>query len=254
MKLVDLSRVINGATQVCPFDKPPRLEQYLSLEEVGVNVLMLSFGTHTGTHVDAPHHMLAGGKALDEYEVERFVRRGALLSFPGAKARYEITRDDVMRQAGVLSGGDFAILDTGWAKYYGTPEFFDHPYLGEDAAKALVELGVSLVGTDAGSVDAAWGYADALRAGCTAFDELLARVNHDNVSSRAHHVLMGGDTLIVEYLCNLGSIGRGIGTYSFLPLRIEKTDASPVRAVFMSATTRDCRSRRTVAGRGSASA
>ena len=233
MHIVDLSRVINDGSQVCPFDPPPRLEPHLTIAHAGVNVLRLSFGTHTGTHMDAPHHMLVGGKSIDQYELERFVRRGALLRFPGANARYEITRDDITRQAGVLARGDFAILNTGWAKYYGTPEFFDHPYLGEDAARALVEVGVSLVGTDGSSVDAAWGFADASRAGCSGFDELLGRISHESVSNAAHHVLMGADTLIVECLCNLESIGRGIGTYSILPLRIEKADASPVRAVFV---------------------
>ena len=146
MKFIDLTREINNETQVCPCDKVPVVENYATTEEEGVNVKFMKMGTHTSTHIDAPYHISKSGKTLNDFPVERFIGQGIVLDFSDKGDIYEITREDIMAHADELKKVDFAILNTGWAKYYGTWDFFRHPYLSGDAALALVELGIKIVG------------------------------------------------------------------------------------------------------------
>lgn len=233
MKFIDLTREINNETQVCPCDKVPVVENYATTEEEGVNVKFMKMGTHTSTHIDAPYHISKSGKTLNDFPVERFIGQGIVLDFSDKGDIYEITREDIMAHADELKKVDFAILNTGWAKYYGTWDFFRHPYLSGDAALALVELGIKIVGTDGSSADAAYGFSTAKRLENPTFSEILENIERENIKNEAHAALLGNECLIVEYMCNLGQLPKEAATYSFLPLKLMEADGSPVRAICM---------------------
>ena len=231
MKCIDLTREINNETQVCPCDRVPVVEDYATTEEEGVNVKFLKMGTHTATHIDAPHHYYKDGRTLNDFPAEYYIGRGIVLDFSDKGEKYAITRQDILAWEDQLKDVDFAILKTGWEKYYGTWDFFKHPYLTEDAAKALVELRIRIVGTDGSSADAAFGFSTAQRVDNPSFEEILENMDRENVRDEAHHMLLGNETLIVEYLCNLDELPAEAAWYSFLPLKICEADGSPVRAV-----------------------
>ena len=231
MRFIDLTREINNDTQVCPCDKVPVVEDYATTEEEGVNVKFMKMGTHTSTHIDAPYHISKDGKNLNDFPVERFVGKGIVLDFSDKGEIYEITREDIMAHAEELKKMDFAILNTGWAQYYWTWDFFRHPYLSGDAALALVELGIKIVGTDGSSADAAYGFSTAKRLENPTFSEILENIERENIKNEAHAALLGNECLIVEYLCNLDELPKEAATYSFLPLKLIEADGSPVRAV-----------------------
>jgi len=233
MKFIDLTREINNNTQVCPCDKVPVVEDYATTEEEGVNVKFMKMGTHTSTHIDAPYHISKEGRNLNDFPVERFIGKGIVLDFSDRGEIYEITREDIMTHAEELKQVDFAILNTGWAPYYGTWDFFRHPYLSGDAALALVELGIKIVGTDGSSADAAYGFSTAKRLENPTFSEILENIERENIKNDAHTALLGNECLIVEYLCNLDQLPKEAATYSFLPLKLMEADGSPVRAVCM---------------------
>ena len=233
MRVIDLTRGINNETQVCPCDRTPVVENYATTEEEGVNVKFMKMGTHTATHIDVPYHVKKTGKTLNDFPVERFIGMGIVLDFRDKGEIYEITREDIMAHEEVLRRVDIAILNTGWEEYYGTWDFFRHPYLSEEAAKALVELGIKIVGTDGSSADAAYGFSTAKRLENPTFAEILENMERENVRNEAHRVLLGNECLIVEYMCNLDLLPKGPALYSFLPLKITEADGSPVRAVCM---------------------
>ena len=233
MKFIDLTREINNETQVCPCDKVPVVENYATTEEEGVNVKFMKMGTHTSTHIDAPYHISKSGKTLNDFPVERFIGQGIVIDFSDKGDIYEITREDIMAHADELKKVDFAILNTGWAKYYGTWDFFRHPYLSGDAALALVELGIKIVGTDGSSADAAYGFSTAKRLENPTFSEILENIERENIKNEAHAALLGNECLIVEYMCNLEQLPKEAATYSFLPLKLMEADGSPVRAICM---------------------
>ena len=233
MKFIDLTREINNNTQVCPCDKVPVVEDYATTEEEGVNVKFMKMGTHTSTHIDAPYNISKEGRNLNDFPVERFIGKGIVLDFSDRGEIYEITREDIMTHAEELKQVDFAILNTGWAPYYGTWDFFRHPYLSGDAALALVELGIKIVGTDGSSAYAAYGFSTAKRLENPTFSEILENIERENIKNDAHTALLGNECLIVEYLCNLDQLPKEAATYSFLPLKLMEADGSPVRAVCM---------------------
>lgn len=233
MKIIDLTREINNSTQVCPCDRTPVVEHYATTEEEGVNVKFLKIGTHTATHIDAPYHISKTGKTLNDFPADWFVGMGMVLDFSSKGEMYKITREDIMAYEEELRQVDFAILNTGWEPYYGTWDFFRHPYLSGEAAKAFTEVGIRIVGTDGSSADAAFGFSTAKRLSNPSFMDILENMERENVRNEAHTALLGCDCLIVEYLCNLENLPKEPAFYSFLPLKIEEADGSPVRAICM---------------------
>ncbi|OYD56150.1 hypothetical protein CGZ90_19060 [Fictibacillus aquaticus] len=80
-------------------------------------------------------------------------------------------------------------------------------FIEEEAAKTLSELGVELIGVDVPSVDPL-----------------------DSKELRAHHSLMHHNIHIIEGLV-LDDVAEGEYELTALPLRLEGSDASPVRAI-----------------------
>lgn len=82
MSFVDLSIPLTEQTPVYPGDPRPRIEPAAVLEKDGYEDHIVSFGTHVGTHIDAPAHMLKGGKMLDQFPIERLLGRGVYIRVP----------------------------------------------------------------------------------------------------------------------------------------------------------------------------
>jgi arylformamidase len=66
MKVVDLSHLITVSMPVYPGTEPPRIEDACTIPEHGFAEKRLTMFSHTGTHIDAPGHILAGGARLDD--------------------------------------------------------------------------------------------------------------------------------------------------------------------------------------------
>lgn len=57
------------------------VEPFSSIEESGAAIAKLTLGTHTGTHVDAPNHILKRREAVHEIPLENFVGGHGFLTF-----------------------------------------------------------------------------------------------------------------------------------------------------------------------------
>jgi arylformamidase len=75
-RFIDLSVPLNEQTPVYPGDPSTQIKPAGDLAKDGFCDHYVSIGTHVGTHIDAPMHMLEGGRSLDEVSVARFVGRG----------------------------------------------------------------------------------------------------------------------------------------------------------------------------------
>lgn len=71
--MVDLSMAIKPGMSVYPGDPPVTFETATRLATHGYRVTKLGLGTHTGTHIDAPAHMVDRGPTLDRLPIARFV-------------------------------------------------------------------------------------------------------------------------------------------------------------------------------------
>jgi arylformamidase len=83
MQYIDLTMPLNSVTPVYPGDRKPEFKQVAFTEEQGWNLHEFGLTTHTGTHLDAPWHMLAEGKRITDFPVDRFFGRAVMFDVRG---------------------------------------------------------------------------------------------------------------------------------------------------------------------------
>jgi arylformamidase len=208
LTLIDLTHRITPRMPVYPGTEPPEIQPANTVERNGFAETLIRMYSHTGTHVDAPSHMLADAPSLDQFGVDRFVGRACAIDV-SADGRDTIGPELLRRHADLVAGCDFVLLHTGWSRHWGEARYFEgFPVLSAEAAEWLVSRGLKGVGVDAISPDPV---------GATVFANHLA--------------FFRAGIVIVENLANLGPLVGRIFTFSCLPLAFERADGSPVRAV-----------------------
>ena len=81
MKIIDLTKEISETMEIYPGDPEVEIKQWTTIKESGYSVHKLCFGSHTGTHVDAPSHMIPDGKNIDEISLQKLVGTVIKLKF-----------------------------------------------------------------------------------------------------------------------------------------------------------------------------
>src|SRR4030042_1045424 len=85
-QMIDLSHPIATGTPPFPGDVPTEIEWTMRIPEDECNVSHISMSAHFGTHLDAPLHFIADGRAVDDVEVDRFYGEACLIDFaPGGE-------------------------------------------------------------------------------------------------------------------------------------------------------------------------
>jgi kynurenine formamidase len=200
MQIVDLSVVLNEQTPVYPGDPETKFETITTVEQDGHTDHYISVVNHTGTHIDAPMHMLAGGKGLSDFPIDYFVGRGVYIKVENNNFDLEsVKKADI-------KAGDIVLFHTGMSDHYHAPVYFENiPAMSGEVAQYLVDSKVKMVGLDTGSAD-----------------------NQEN--HPIHKTLLGGDILIIENMTNLAQLaGKKFIVYA-LPLKLE-VDGAPTRAI-----------------------
>ena len=137
--LTDLTHTISPEMTHYPGTPPPSLKRFCTIEEDGYTELEMVITTHTGTHIDAPAHIIPGGKTLEKYDISCFTGKAICLDCTSCKT---ITKEFLQKSLIQSDGVVFLILKTGWAKKWGKDEYFnDFPVLSDEAAKFVVETG-----------------------------------------------------------------------------------------------------------------
>jgi len=165
---------------------------------------------HTGTHVDAPSHIVDDGATIDNIDPTRLRKEGVRLDLRRlASARSPIMLSD-LEAAGFepdVVAGRIIVLNTGWTDMHvGTPSLYgDNPFLSEDAASAVVAALPSAIALD------------------FAIDQSKPWPNHQTA--------LGAGIPLVENLMGLDRLPRLGFLFSALPLKIVGGDGAPARAV-----------------------
>lgn len=215
VRVVDLSREIDGNTVVYPGDPVPHLEQHSTVASDGFNLMSVQMGSQSGTHVDAPYHFDDNTLRIDEIPLNRFVGRGVVVDCTSVGARERITLGSVGGQLDGVRPGDIVLFHTDWARHYQSPQYFDNPFLDSALVEALLDQGVLTFGLDALNIDE------------TPTDE------NPGEGFPAHHLIAQAGGVICENLCNLENITFADPFISILPLKFIGIDGAPVRAVAM---------------------
>jgi len=198
---IDLTHTFNNEMPVFPGDSAAELVKVADVAKDGVGAYEVKTSMHVGTHMDAPSHMLLGGKNLDEYPAAKFFGRGVVVD-----ARGKSLADVSLLNGLDIKKGDIVLVCFNWSTEFGRDDYYqNYPELSEDFAKKLVDLGVSIVGMDTPSPD---------RAPYT-----------------IHKILLPRDILIIENLNNLVSLlnSKNFEVYA-LPVKFQ-AEAAPCRVV-----------------------
>lgn len=202
---ISLPIVTGGLTY--PGNPPIEIAPQQSIAQGGSsNVSSVAFGSHTGTHVDAPKHFFDDGTTVDALPLDVLMGPAMLVSMA----------DDVMAvgerelRLHELKGHTRVLIATRNSKFVRDREFVrDFTYLAPDGAAYLAALGVRLVGVDYLSI------------------EQFHSGHH-----RTHRTLLERGIIIVEGL-DLSAPPMGPYELRVLPLRLAGLDGAPARAVLV---------------------
>ncbi|MGI6284329.1 Kynurenine formamidase [Moorella humiferrea] len=180
-------------------EKQPQVEVTRNYEE-GVRETRWLLDSHTGTHIDAPAHVFAGGMTIDGLDLSLLIGSCRVLDLTAAKERIS---------AAALEGqdirpGDFILFKTKNSWETGNESSF--VYLDAGAAVYLVKKGVRGVGLDALGIE------------------------RDQPGHPAHRILLENGVIIIEGL-RLKDIPAGVYQMVALPLLLKGAEAAPARVV-----------------------
>ena len=211
MNVVDLSHVLAESMPVYPGTKPPRIVDSCTIRRHGFAEKLVSLYSHTGTHIDAPGHILGGGAAgLDDFAAGHFLGPGRVLDVSAVQgAPIEIAH--IEEHEAELRNVEYALLHSGWARYWGDAQYFaSYPVLSAAAAAWLAGFNLKGIGVDMISVDAP-----------------------RSTAMTIHKIFFEKNMVIVENLTGLEALIGKEFVFSCLPLKWAAGDGSPVRAVAM---------------------
>lgn len=204
MTIIDISMPISPDMPVYKNreTKRPRVEVVNDFNRGSVYESRLSIEMHTGTHIDAPLHMIEDGEDLTVYPIERSISPCRVLDFTHVEDG--ITKDDLMEKE--ILPGEFLLFKTknSWDEGF-NPDFI---YLEKSGAEYLVEKRVIGAGIDSLGIE-------------------RNQPNHET-----HKSLLGNKIMILEGL-RLKDVQEGIYVLFAAPLNILGVEASPVRAFLM---------------------
>ncbi len=210
MPIYDITLTISPNMPVWPGDPAVELTQVSFIDRgANANVSHLSFGVHTGTHVDAPHHFLNDGRTVESLALDVLTGPCYVLRLDDGIASISA---DVLEAARLPEGVERLLFRTRnstiWAR--GITEFqTDFVAVPLDGAEWLVRRGVKLVGVD------------------------YLSVSPYKNSRPTHESLLKAGVVIVEGL-DLSKVEQGFYELYCLPLKIAGADGAPARVVLVS--------------------
>lgn len=194
---------------VFPGDPEVEFTQHATVPADSYQVHALACGSHTGTHVDAPSHVLTEGDDLDAFPAGRFALDAVLADCSGRGPRDPIGPDSLP-----ATDADVVVVRTDWSDYWGQERYRDHPYLTPAAAEFCVDQGYDVA-------------VDTLNPDPTP----TARAGDDEPSGfPVHERLLSERLLIFENLTGLAALPERFELLAF-PMKLAGSDGAPVRAV-----------------------
>lgn len=205
--LIDMTHAITPEIPVYPGTPAPSLAPACTFTKDGFRETLLTFSSHTGTHMDAPAHLLQEGRTLDDIPMSQFSGRATVLDV--SEEGPVITEAFLRSNYEAIHCADYILFYTGWEDRWGTERFLEDtfPVPDEEAARYLVSRGLKGVGTDAVSID---------------------RISDSRLP--IHHILLKDSVLILENLCLKKVRGRKDFLFFALPMKFQDADGAPIRA------------------------
>jgi arylformamidase len=193
---------------VWPSDPPVKLTPKSHPSRDGshtVELTSIEMGSHTGTHLDAPFHMVTGGKRLSEIPIDQLVGDASVVELPSVRS---IGRTEL---AGIdWTGVERVLFKTENSSHWRDGKFYEEfVYLEPNGAEFLLERGIRLVGIDYLSID-----------------------KYKSEKHPTHFVLLTKNVVLIEGL-DLSRVPPGRYHMVALPLHLKDADGAPTRVILM---------------------
>jgi arylformamidase len=211
--VIDLSHPIGDGTITYPGLPGPVISDHLSREDSRARyakgyefqIGRIDMVANTGTYLDTPFHRFADGHDLAGLDLARVAAvPGVLIEADGVQEVDEehLAEHDVAGRA--------VLVHTGWSRHWGTDHYGDqsHSFIGQAAAKLLVDRGAAAVGIDSVNIDD-------------------TRTGERPI----HTMLLAAEIPIIEHLRGLDELVGRPFTFFALPPAIIGMGTFPVRAI-----------------------
>lgn len=153
MRIIDLTQPMMNGMPVMDGIAPPVFRDLAGVEDDGYSMSSYAFVNHTGTHVDAPAHQIAGGATLDEIPLSQLVTEAVTIDL-SAHVPGPVGLDFVRPHMAAIQPGDIVLFRSGNAANWGTSAYWSGwCYPDAAASAALVSAGAGGVGFDGPSAD-----------------------------------------------------------------------------------------------------
>ncbi|MBN2879019.1 MAG: cyclase family protein [Clostridia bacterium] len=201
-EIIDLSQKLFDKMPVHPYDEEAIVIQNRFIENDKYSNTKISLGMHTGTHIDAPSHLILGGKGLESYQLSHFMGRACVINVSGKK---EITLSEEDKNK--IKKSEIVLFYTGYGDMFEQAEYYaeDAPVISIETAEYLVLQKIKIAGMDLPSPD--------------------------RFPFVVHNILLSKDILIIENLTNLEKL-LDMTEFLFMALPIKiSAEASITRAI-----------------------
>ena len=201
MKIIDISQSLHENMPVYPGDPEFEAQRVYSFTQGDAcEVSRIALGSHCGTHVDAPSHMLPNGESIDAISLNSFIGPCCVLTMPCALIEAKMLED-----AQVQCGERILLRTDPSGAYSGNGP----ASISLSAAQYLAKMSIKLVGIDTPSIE-----------------------DMEVFGGEVHRKLLRSGIAILEGLC-LQEAVDGEYMLSALPLKMKGENGSPCRAVLI---------------------
>jgi arylformamidase len=194
--MIDISLPLKRGLINYPGDADYEEFEYFTHELNHVHIMRILMETHSGTHFDAPYHMIPSGKKANEIPLENFFGKATVIEVKGDSIEPEDIPEDPTEIL-LFKTKNSAMYD----KFH-----TDFTYLSLDAAKKITSKKVKLVGIDYLSIE-----------------------KFGSPEPVVHKTLMKKEIIILEGLI-FSNVAPGIYDFICLPLNMSE-DGAPCRAI-----------------------
>lgn len=187
--------------------QPPKIERIYDVDKGDrVTMSQININSHNGTHIDAPLHFMYGGSSIDEMPLDTTVGPARVIEIKDT----ESIKVKELESHNIKAGERILFKTQNSDKAYKSDKFVeDYVYFATETAHYLADKKVRLVG----------------------IDYITIGNFHDQKNiSETHETLLKNGVYILEMI-NLSGVKPGEYELLCLPLRMERGDAGPCRAI-----------------------
>lgn len=218
-KLVDLTYTLDTTIPTwnaqCGFKHDLHIDYSDCQGKDKFRVMKVKMHAGIGTHMDAPSHCIEGGANIDDFELHELIKNCFVIDISEkCHERSSLSVQDITlfeERYGVITKDSCVMVKTGWSKYWKDPAKYHNnhifPSVSSEAAKFLLERGVSALGIDTLSLD------------------------RPEDGFNVHQVFLGAGKILIENVMNLDSMPCVNSFIMILPLKIKNGTEAPVRLI-----------------------